>query len=143
MPINPYLNFAGNCREAIEYYAEVFGTARPRIMTYGDMPAQPGSPMPEAMKTWIMHGEIEVSGTAIMFSDVPPNIPLNVGNNVILSVVSTDRQQILDWFGKLREGGQIGMELQETFWSKLYGDLSDKYGTHWLFNLDSGETFGR
>jgi PhnB protein len=76
-----------------------------------------------------------------MFSDTPPNMPLTVGNNVILSVVTKDRQQIQNWFNKLRDGGTVGMDLQETFWSKLYGDVTDEYGTHWLFNLDSGEVF--
>ncbi len=141
MSINPYLNFAGNCRQAMEYYAGVFGTEKPRIMTFGEMPGQPGFPMPEEMKSWVLHGEIEVSGTTIMVSDVPPNIPLTVGNNILLSGMTKDRQQIIDWWGKLREGGTIGMDLQETFWSKLYGDLTDKFGTHWLFNLDSGEVF--
>jgi PhnB protein len=142
MPINPYLNFAGNCRQAMEYYAEVFGTEQPRIMTYGQMPEGSSFPFPPEVKSWILHGEIDVAGTTVMFSDVPPSERLTVGNNVILSVVSKDRQQILDWFGELRQGGQIGMDLQETFWSKLYGDLTDQFGTHWLFNLDSGEVFG-
>jgi PhnB protein len=31
----------------------------------------------------------------------------------------------------------ITMELQETFWSKCYGALADKYGVNWMFSLAS------
>ena len=55
MPINPYLNFAGNCREAVEYYAEVFQTEKPQIMTFGEMPPDPSHPLPEAAKNLVVH----------------------------------------------------------------------------------------
>ena len=76
-----------------------------------------------------------------MFSDVFPGMELKVGNNVSLTVVSTNRDEILNWFNRLKEGGTVQMDLQETFWSKLYGNLRDKYGIEWQFSLDSGETF--
>jgi uncharacterized glyoxalase superfamily protein PhnB len=36
MGVSPYINFSGNCREAVNFYARVFGTAAPRIMTFGE-----------------------------------------------------------------------------------------------------------
>ena len=42
-------------------------------------------------------------------------------------------------FHKLKEGGTVGMELQETFWSKCYGSLTDKFGIGWQFSYDNGE----
>lgn len=38
MAVNAYLNFNGNCREAVEFYAEVFETEKPQIMSFGDSP---------------------------------------------------------------------------------------------------------
>ena len=32
MSVETYINFNGNCREAVEYYAEVFGTEKPQLM---------------------------------------------------------------------------------------------------------------
>ena len=63
------------------------------------------------------------------------------GNNVSLAVVSTDKNEVVSLYNALKEGGTVGMELQETFWSKAYGSLRDKYGIEWQFSLDSGETF--
>ncbi len=35
MAVGIYLIFNGNCREAVEFYSEVFGTASDEIMTFG------------------------------------------------------------------------------------------------------------
>jgi PhnB protein len=141
MPINPYLNFAGNCREAVEYYAEVFGAAKPQIMTFGEMPGDPSHPLPPEAKNLVLHARLEIAGTAVMASDVFPGMQVNAGNNVTLAVVSKNRDEITNAFNRLREGGTVHMDLQETFFSKLYGNLRDKYGIEWQLNLDSGETF--
>jgi PhnB protein len=140
MPINPYINFAGNCREAVEYYARVFRTSPAQVMTFGEMPPSPGMPpLPEAAKDLIMHAELSVGGTALMFSDTFPGMPLNTGNNISLTLVTTNRDEIVNAFNMLKEGGQVSMDLQETFWSKLYGMVTDKFGIPWQFSLDSGE----
>ncbi len=143
MPINPYLNFAGNCRQAVEYYAEVFHTEKPQIMTFGEMPPAPDQnfTLPEEAKNLVLHARLVISGTPVMFSDVFPGMEFHVGNNVSLAVASTNRDEILSAFNKLKEGGTVHMDLQETFWSKLYGNVRDKFGTEWQLSLDSGETF--
>jgi PhnB protein len=43
------------------------------------------------------------------------------------------------WYEQLKDGGTVGMELQETSRSKLYGQVTDKFGIHWQFNYDNGE----
>jgi PhnB protein len=141
MPVNPYLNFDGNCREAVEYYARVFGTEAPKFMTFGEGPSDPNYPMPDDARNRIMHSRILVGGTEVMFSDTWPGAPFVAGNNVSLSVTSTERDEITRWFEALKRDGTVQMELQETFWSKAYGSLRDRYGVEWQFNLDSGETF--
>ena len=141
MSVQPYLNFAGNCREAVEFYARVFGTDRPHFQTYGEVPPDPNYTPPEETKHLIMHSRLMISGTQVMFSDSPPGMPFAVGNNVSLTVNTSSRQEIVDAFEALSDGGQVGMPLQETFWSKLYGMVTDKYGVEWQFNLDSGETW--
>ncbi|NTW71307.1 MAG: glyoxalase/bleomycin resistance/extradiol dioxygenase family protein [Eubacteriaceae bacterium] len=139
MSVQVYLNFNGNCREAAEYYAEVFNTEKPQIMTFGEMPPDPNFTLPEEAKELIMHTNLVISGSKVMFSDVFPGMPLTVGNNVSLTIVTTDMDEIKSWFSKLKEGGVVGMELQETFWSKCYGSLTDKFGIIWQFSHESEE----
>ncbi|PUA39027.1 hypothetical protein C8Z91_11170 [Paenibacillus elgii] len=134
MAIHVYLNFNGNCREAVEFYAEAFGTEKPQIMTFGDAPPNPEFTLPEEAKHLVMHARITVNGSDVMFSDIFPGMPFTAGNNISLSVMSKNIDEIKTYFNKLKEGGKVGMELQETFWSKCYGQLTDKFGIQWQFN---------
>lgn len=139
MAVDIYMNFNGNCREVVEFYADVFGTEKPQIMTFGDTPPNPEYPLPEEAKNLVMHSRLSIKGSIIMFSDVFPGMPFIMGNNISLSIVDKDIDEIKSLFHKLKEGGTIGMELQETFWSKCYGNLKDKFGIEWQFNYDSEE----
>ncbi|WP_409346710.1 VOC family protein [Paenibacillus sp. MBLB4367] len=141
MAVDVYINFNGNCREAVEFYAEVFGTDKPQMMTFGQTPPDPSFTLPEEAKDLIMHTRLNISGSNVMFSDVFPGMPFTAGNNISLALVEKDIDLVKSLFHKLKEGGKVGMELQETFWSKCYGSLTDKFGIHWQFNYDNGETF--
>jgi len=139
MSVEAYLNFNGNCREAVEYYAQVFGTGIPKMMSFGEMPPNPEYPLPEEAKHLIMHTRLNISGSNVMFSDVFPGMPFVAGNNISLTIVSENMDEIQSAFNKLKDGGTVGMDLQETFWSKAYGSLTDKFGIIWQFNLGISE----
>jgi Uncharacterized protein conserved in bacteria len=137
MAMQVYINFNGNCREAVEYYSGVFGTEKPKIMLFGDVPPDPGFPLSEETKNLVMHTELNIKGTKVMFSDVPPGRPLVIGNNISLVILGNDSDELKSLFNKLKDGGKVIMELQETFWSKLYGYLTDKYGISWQISMES------
>jgi PhnB protein len=137
MAVNIYINFNGNCREAVEYYAEVFGTEKPQIMTFGEGGTDPNFPMPEEAKNLVLHTRLNICGSTIMFSDTFPGSEFTQGNNISLTVVSNNMDEIKNYFNKLSEGGSVEMELQETFWSKCYGSLTDKYGLLWQLSYES------
>ncbi|WP_026584138.1 VOC family protein [Bacillus sp. J33] len=137
MAVNAYLNFNGNCREAVEFYAEVFETEKPQIMSFGDSPPNPEYPLAEEAKNLVMHARLNICGSNVMFSDTFPGMPFTVGNNINLAIVIKDLDDLRKYFTRLKEGGTVSMELQETFWSKCYGQLTDKFGVNWLFNYDS------
>ena len=134
MSLDVYLNFQGNARDAIRFYTDVFGSETAQMMTFGEAPPHPDHPLPEEAKDMIMHARLMIEGSAVMFSDTFPGTPFTAGNNVNLVVNSDNKQRMDELFGKLKDGGNVTMELQETFWSKYYGMLSDKFGIHWMFN---------
>jgi PhnB protein len=72
-----------------------------------------------------------------MFSDTFIGMPYVVGNNITLAIVLENMDEIKALFNKLKEGGMVVMDLQETFWSKCYGTLVDKFGIGWQFSHDS------
>lgn len=139
MPLDVFLNFNGNCREAVKFYAKVFGLDEPNIMTYGDVPPEVPMSLTEETKNLVMYTSLKIHGNNIMFSDVPPDMPIVQGNNINLTITSKDMDEIRMLFNKMKEGGTIHMDLGETFWSKCYGMLIDKFGIPWQFVHDSGK----
>ena len=137
MAVNAYLNFNGNCREALAFYADVFHTKLPKITTYGDQTN--GYPMPDAMKTLVMHAEMRIMGDTVMFSDVPSDMPFTIGNNVRLTLISDDAEALKSAFLKIKVGGQVLMDLQPTFWSSLYGYVTDQFGVGWQFSHETAK----
>lgn len=139
MAVHVYLVFNGNCREAVEFYAKVFKTEAPKIMAFGESPQDPTYPLPEEAKNLVMHARLNIDGSNIMFSDTFPGQPYVVGDNVTLALVSKNEDDLTSWYEQLKVGGTVVMELQETFWSKLYGQVTDKFGIQWQINYDNGE----
>lgn len=78
-------------------------------------------------------------GGTVMFSDVPNDMPLTVGNNISLTVTSDNAEALKTAFHKLKAGGQVIMDLQKTFWSDLYGYLIDKYGVGWQLSHEAAK----
>lgn len=134
MGLDVYINFNGNCREAVDFYSKVFNVPKNQIMTFGEMPHDPNFPMPESSKNLIAHTYLNIYDSMTMFSDTFPGYPLTVGNNMSLIITTNNIDEIKSLYNKLKEGGSVEMELQETFWSKCYGSVKDKFGINWQFS---------
>lgn len=133
MAINCYINFKGNCKEAVHFYESVFQT-KAKIMTYADMPERSDMQVDSSVKDLVMHGQLEFCQGCIMCSDVLPDMELIQGNQISISLSGEDEKQLIEWFQKLSENGTVIMPLEHTFWSGLYGLVIDKYGIHWHIN---------
>lgn len=94
----------------------------------------PDYPLPEEAKNLVMLLRLNIDGSNVMFSDVFQGSPFIAGNNISLSLVNADMDGIKAAFDKLKVGCTVVMELQETFWSKLYGGLTDEFGITWQFS---------
>ena len=140
MAVDVFINFNGNCREAVEFYAEVFETEKPQIMSFGDTPPDPEFPIADEAKNLVMYTSLNINGSNVMFSDTFPGMTLTIGNNISLTISSKNIDEIKSLFNKLKEGGTVDMDLQETFWSKCYGSVTDKFGIGWQLNYDDGQT---
>ena len=138
MAVFVFVNFNGNCREAVEYYAGIFETKKPEFMTFKDMPEDPDFVIPEESKNLIMYTSLDIDGSNVMFCDILPGMSFTAGNNISLTISNKDMDKIKDLFNKLKKDSTVEMELQETFWSKCYGMLTDKFGISWQFSHDSG-----
>jgi PhnB protein len=62
--INPYLNFNGNCAEAMRFYAEVLGGKDLRLMTFRDSPM--ADEIAAGEKDMVIHARFTVGDFTIM-----------------------------------------------------------------------------
>ena len=131
--INSYLTFNGNCREAMSFYKECLG-GELFFQTVGESPLS--DHMPEQMKDCILHSTLTKDALIIMGSDMVPQNGLIKGNSVSLSINCSEEGEIHSFYHKLSEGGTADHAIEDTFWGALFGDLTDKYGNHWLLNYD-------
>jgi len=126
MQFIPYLDFDGDCAEAMAFYAKVFRGVIISRMTHGEAPA--ASAMP---KDRIMHCALDSGGALLMAADSPPGTQVTRG---CVNAQVTDPEEAERIFAALSEGGQVQMPLQETFWAQRFGLLTDRYGKGWMVN---------
>ncbi len=138
MQIQPYLSFNGNCQEAVEFYADIFGTDIPEIILFGEMlPDQEAVEQDRSDKV-VIRADLESVDTRVLLSDITSKSPDLQRDKMTLVIFSDDLDEIEVLYYKLKDGGTVEMELQETFWSKVYGSLIDKFGVGWQLNYDDG-----
>jgi PhnB protein len=127
--LNPYISFAGNARQAMEFYQSVFG-GNLTVNTFGDF----GTQGPDADK--VMHAMLEAdNGYTIMASDTPPGMPYNPGDNVSISLSGDDGTALRGYWDKLISGGNVTMRLEKQTWGDEFGSVVDQFGIAWLVNI--------
>ena len=138
MKISPYVAFNGNCADAIAFYEKAFN-AKAEIMRYKDAPSDGGYEPSEGTENYVMHAQFDIYGETVMMADVPPEHAVEVGDNITIMLEFDSIESAKSAFDALKEGGEISMELQETFWSKLFGSLTDKFGINWNISIGCPE----
>jgi PhnB protein len=131
MKLEMFICFDGNCREAVDFYAKVFKSKVENLMTYGDAPPDPANPVSEADKDRIIYAGLPVGGMVVMFSDMPSGTPFVKGNNIAPTISTDDKDEITRIYNELKEGGEVFMALEKTFFSELFGMVEDKFGVIW------------
>ena len=129
--LNPYLSFKGNAREAMEFYASVFG-GKLTISTFKDYNAS-HDPSDDDK---IMHSMLEVdNGITLMGSDTPDDMPFHPGTTISISLSGDNEQELTGYFDRLAVGGQVHQPLVKAPWGDAFGMLADKYGYNWMVNI--------
>jgi PhnB protein len=129
--LNPYINFNGNARQALEFYASVFGGTL-NVNTFADF-GQKDSPDAEK----IMHGQLETeAGYTIMAADQPSEMGEYSGMHGFgVSLSGDDGDLLRGYWEKLCDGGTEVMPMQKQAWGDEFGMCTDKFGVTWLVNI--------
>jgi PhnB protein len=130
--MSPYLTFNGNCKEAMNFYKEIFG-GELSLMTAGESPV--ASQMPPKYHNSILHSSLKTDDFEIMATDMVPGEFIE-GNTVHMCLVCKSEKEIHSLFEKLSAGGKINQPVNQMFFG-LIGDATDKFGKHWVLEFDS------
>ncbi|MEQ8582637.1 MAG: VOC family protein [Marinoscillum sp.] len=126
-----YLTFSGNCRQAMTFYQQCLG-GQLKFQTVAESPLS--EEMSEPMKACIVHATLSNGVMKLMGSDIVPESGLVKGNSVSLSLTCTSTGELKRLYRKLSSGGTASHPPQETHWGALFGELTDKFGNHWLLS---------
>ncbi len=121
--LTPYLVFSGDCKDAMEFYADTFGGEITHLQTFGDSPV----PISEENKNRIFNAQIIAGDICIKASDDLPESQVNNGTNISLFVNFSDENKKRRIFDLLSQGGKVLFPMEENF-----GMLKDKFGIQWM-----------
>ena len=128
--LNPYISFSDNAREALEFYAGVFG-GTPTLSTFGEF-GQADTPFADQ----IMHGQLETpSGFMLMAADTPPGMEHNPGDNIAVSIFGSDGDELRGYWEKLSDAGTVSVPLEKQMWGDEFGMCIDRFGIGWMVNI--------
>ncbi len=138
MKLTPYILLNGNCKEALAFYEKALNGEILKQQTFGEAPSGDLQKLEEA-KDLILHGLLEFDGGRIMFSDAYPSEPAPTESFISLAISLYSVEQVKNVFNALKEGGSVLIELSETFWTKCYGMVVDKFGIQWQIDYEEKE----
>ena len=132
MNAQPYLFFEGRAEEALAFYTQAFETKASALIRNKEAPEKPPPGMlPPGSDDKVMHAAFRVGGTEVMLSDGRCSGKPNF-SGFSLAVDATDEATARRMFNALAEGGQVTMPLGKTFFSPLFGMLTDRFGVGWM-----------
>ncbi len=138
MSLSIHLSYSGQCEAAFQFYQRsLAGTFETSIALtrYGDTPM--AAQLPEDWRDKIVHGNIMIGGVSVAGADVlPKDYESPRGFSVLLDVHDVAAAERV--FHALAEHGTVTMPIQQTFWAKRFGVLTDQFGIPWEINSGAG-----
>ncbi|MFH8292882.1 VOC family protein [Streptomyces sp. NPDC018059] len=127
--LNPYISFAGDARQALEFYKEVFGGTL-ALNTYAEFGRQ-DSPLADK----IMHGMLETPGGFTLMCADTPSDDHRPGNNISVSLSGDDDTELRGYWEKLSAGASVSVPLEKQMWGDVFGMCTDRFGITWMVDI--------
>lgn len=133
--MTPYLRFGGVAREAMEFYQSVFG-GELSVLTFQEGMGETNPQIADQ----VMHSSLHVErGMHLMASDTPPQMNVTPNGTIAISGDGTggdtDVETLKGWWTKLSVDSRIDVPLEKAPWGDYFGQLSDRFGVVWMFDI--------
>lgn len=137
--LNPYLNFPGNAKEAMDFYHSVFG-GELTSSTFAEF----GQADDPADADKIMHAQLEGAGGVVLMGADTPSAMGDPGTggpiSVSLSGGFDDDATLRGYWEKLLASGAQIVPLEVAPWGDAFGMCTDRFGVTWLVNIAADQT---
>lgn len=131
MRATPHLHFDGRCEAAFRAYQQCFGATSVSFVRYRESPMASG--VSDEWQDKVLHATLQAGDLLLMGGDVPAGgYEAPRGFAVLLGVDEPDEADRI--FAALAEGGIVQTPLQETFWARRFGTVTDRFGIPWEIN---------
>ncbi|KER67537.1 hypothetical protein HR51_33835 [Burkholderia cepacia] len=137
MQVQPYLTFYDRADEALQFYEKALGAKTMFKMHFKDAPPNPDYPLTPEMGDKVMHASFTIGDSMIMCSDGDCSQPgggMHAGYSLSLNPATVEEGQKL--FNALADGGEVTMPFGKTFWALGFGMAKDRFGVHWMVNVE-------
>ena len=124
-----YVLFPGTAREALTFYADVFG-GKLSLHTYEDFGRSDGAP--SSIAHVMLDGTVALAGADAAAGETPVRL-----DGIMLSLLGTAAPAVLhEWFDKLSSDGTVVDPLAPKPWGASDGQVIDRHGLHWLVGYE-------
>ena len=118
-----------DCKKALEFYRSVFGGKIKNLQMSDELE------MFHDIKDKVVHAELHINSRCVLyFVDIFDKKRSYTGN-VTLMLHFDSLEELTRAYEALRQGGKVGMELQQTFWGDYHAIVTDRYGAPWALNF--------
>lgn len=127
------LSFKGDCAAAMRFYERCLRGKLLFELSWGDSPLAKEAPREWSGKlchSSLVVGEVSFHGVDVLPGTYEPPR----GFSIVLNV--DDLAEADRLFTALAENGQVHLPLQETFWARRYGKVTDPFGIPWEINCE-------
>jgi PhnB protein len=133
MKLAYYINFPGNCKEAFNYYSELFEVDIVMMEAFRGSPAEDRAPNEQWLDK-IMHAEIVLADCLLMASDVPPG-EYKTPQGMRLKISADNLENGKRYFSGLTKYGEIIMPFEKAFWTEGFGMCVDQFSVPWIVDI--------
>lgn len=129
MKLTTYLNYGGNCEEAFRFYEQHLDGKIQFLMRHGATPG--GSQAAPEWKDKVLHASMNLGGTELLGADVEPG-RFEKMRSAYLTLTFDTALDADRAYEVLKDGGEVFMEMTETFYAHRFAMLRDRFGTSWM-----------